>query len=264
MKVAIYQGQCRPKRVAENLEIIHRAALSAAKQEARLIIFPEMFLTGYNIGDAVFELAERSDGPATQKAAAIAREANIALLYGYPEKFDAGVYNSAILIDGQAKVLANYRKTHLFGPEENRLFKAGNSLVLTKLEGLTIRILICYDVEFPEAVRGTHQCRSTADCSATALMKPYCRIAETVVPARAYESQVFVAYVNRIGTERELTYCGLSSIIGPDGHSILKKGPDEDGVFFADVKISAITTVRKKNPVLADRRPELYADPVKK
>jgi predicted amidohydrolase len=95
-------------------------------------------------------------------------------------------------------------------------------------------------------------------------MKPYCRIAETVVPARAYESQVFVAYVNRIGTERELTYCGLSSIIGPDGHSILKKGPDEDGVFFADVKISAITTVRKKNPVLADRRPELYADPVKK
>jgi predicted amidohydrolase len=153
MKVAIYQGQGRPKRVAENLEIIHRAALSAAKQEARLIIFPEMFLTGYNIGDAVFELAERSDGPATQKAAAIAREANIALLYGYPEKFDAGVYNSAILIDGQAKVLANYRKTHLFGPEENRLFKAGNSLVLTKLEGLTIRILICYDVEFPEAVR---------------------------------------------------------------------------------------------------------------
>jgi len=264
MKIAMYQGQGREKRVDENLEIIRSASLSAAKQGARLIIFPEMFLTGYNIGDAVFELAERPDGPATQKAAAIAREANIALLYGYPEKFDAGVYNSAILIDGQAKILANYRKTHLFGPAENRLFQAGNSLVLTRLEGLTIGILICYDVEFPEAVRALANAGAQLIAVPTALMKPYCRIAETVVPARAYESQVFVAYVNRIGTERDMTYCGLSAIIGPDGHPLLEKGPDEEGVSFATVEASAITAVRKENPVLMDRRPELYATPVKK
>jgi predicted amidohydrolase len=197
MKIAIYQGQGRPKRVNENLEIIRSAALSATKQGARLIIFPEMFLTGYNIGDAIFGLAEPPDGPGAQKAAAIAREANIALLYGYPEKFDAVVYNSAILIDRHANVLANYRKTHLFGPAENRLFQAGTALVLTRLEGLTIGILICYDVEFPEAVRALTNAGAQLIAVPTALMKPYCRIAETVVPARAYESQVFIAYVNR-------------------------------------------------------------------
>ena len=106
MKIAMYQGQGRPKRIAENLKIIRSAALSAAKQGARLIIFPEMFLTGYNIGDAVFDLAEPPDGPGAQKAAAIAQEANIALLYGYPEKCDAGVYNSAILKE---------RKSHSYG-----------------------------------------------------------------------------------------------------------------------------------------------------
>ena len=264
MKIAIYQGQGRPKRVVENLEIIRLAALAAANQGARLIIFPEMFLTGYNIGDAVFELAEPPDGPGAQKAAAIAQEANIALLYGYPEKFDAGVYNSAILIDRNAKVLANYRKTHLFGPEENRLFQAGKSLVLTRLEGLTIGILICYDVEFPEAVRALTNAGAHLIAVPTALMKPYCRIAETVVPARAYESQVFVAYVNRIGRERNMTYCGLSSITGPDGNPLLKKGPGEEGVFFADVEISTISTTRKENPVLRDRRPEIYATPVKR
>jgi len=184
--------------------------------------------------------------------------------YGYPEKCDAGVYNSAILIDRHAKVLANYRKTHLFGPEENRLFHAGDSLVLTRLEGLTIGILICYDVEFPEAVRTLTNAGAQLIAVPTALMKPYCRIAETVVPTRAYESQVFVAYVNRIGTEGNLTYCGLSSIIGPDGHPLLSMDPGEEGVFLTDVETSTVTTVRKENPVLADRRPELYADPVKK
>ena len=263
MKVAIYQGQGRPKRVAENLDIIRSAALSAAKQGARLIIFPEMFLTGYNIGDAVFGLAESPDGSGAQKAAAIAREANIALLYGYPEKGDAGVYNSAILIDQNAIVLANYRKTHLFGHEENRMFRAGDSLVLTRLEGLTIGILICYDVEFPEAVRALTNAGAQLIAVPTALMKPYCRIAETVVSTRAYESQVFVAYVNRIGTEGNLTYCGLSSITGPDGHTLLKKGPGEEGVFFANVETSVITAVRKENPVLTDRRPELYTAAVK-
>ena len=262
MKIAIYQGQGRPMQVAENLEIIRSAALAAAKQGAGLIIFPEMFLTGYNIGDAVFDLAEPPDGTGNQKAAAIAQEANIALLYGYPEKCDAGVYNSAILIDRHAKVLANYRKTHLFGPEENRLFHAGDSLVLTSLEELTIGILICYDVEFPEAVRALTNAGAQLIAVPTALMKPYCMIAETVVPTRAYESQVFVAYVNRIGTESNMAYCGLSSVAGPDGHTILRKGPGEEGVFFANIDISAITTVRKKNPVLADRRPELYAAPV--
>ena len=46
MKIAMYQGQGREKRVAENLEIIRSASLSAAKQGARPIIFPEMFLNG--------------------------------------------------------------------------------------------------------------------------------------------------------------------------------------------------------------------------
>ena len=223
-----------------------------------------MFLTGYNIGDAVFEMAEPSDGVWTQKAAEIALQANIALLYGYPEKFDAGVYNSTILIDRHANILADYRKTHLFGPAENRLFQAGKSLVLTRLEELTIGILICYDVEFPEAVRALTKAGAQLIAVPTALMKPYCRIAKTVVPARAYESQVFVAYVNRIGSEKNMSFCGLSAIIGLDGYPLLEGGSDEEGVFLTNIEPSVIAAVRKENPVLEDRRPELYSAPILK
>jgi predicted amidohydrolase len=248
MKVAIYQGVGKSTQVKENLAIIKSSAFSAAEQRADLIIFPEMFLTGYNIGDAVFDLAEPADGPVAQKAAAIAREANIALLYGYPERYDASVYNSAILIDRHGSKVANYRKTHLFGSFEDRCFQPGDSLMLVKLGGLSVGILICYDVEFPEAVRTLTMAGADFIAVPTALMKPYC--------------QIYVAYINRCGVEGNLEYCGLSCIIGPDGAEIIRAGSKE-ALLFADIDKLTIEEARKENAVLGDRRPELYDKPVK-
>jgi len=258
MKIAIYQGAGVLGRVDENLEVIRRSAQSAARQGAGFIIFPEMFLTGYNAGDAIFELAEAPAGPSAEKAGRIAAETDIALLYGYPERSGDRVYNSAVLIGRQGSQLANYRKTHLFGPEENRLYHKGDSLLLVNLEGLKIGLLICYDVEFPEAVRLLAAAGADLIAVPTALMKPYCRIARHVVAARAYENEVYVAYVNRCGVEGHLEYCGLSCVIGPDGDEIIRAAADE-ALLFADIDRAAIAKARRENPVLTDRRPELYS-----
>jgi predicted amidohydrolase len=179
MKIAIYQCEGTPKNVEKNLKDLQRAANSAAEQGARLLICSEMFLSGYNIGDAVIDLAESLDGQAAQSASNIAREANIALLYGYPERLGKNVYIAAILIDRNGQTLANYRKTHLYGSYENRLFQPGDSLVVAELEGLKIGILICYDVEFPEAVRAL--VFADADFIAAGLQKLLFRRAPTKV-----------------------------------------------------------------------------------
>jgi predicted amidohydrolase len=261
MKIAIYQCEGTPKKVEKNLEVLQRAAVSAAKQGARLMICPEMFATGYNIGDAVFELAEPADGPAFQEAAAIARETDIALLYGYPERDGDRVYNSAILIDRNGKTLTNCRKTHLYGPEEKRLFHKGDGFVITELEGVKVGVLICYDIEFPEAVRTLAMAGADLVAVPTAIMAPYCLVARLVVPARAYENQIFVAYANRCGQEGNLCYCGLSCIVGPDGNDRVRAGTDQ-GLFLADIDKADIVSSRKINPYLANRRPELYKNPI--
>jgi 5-aminopentanamidase len=263
MKIALYQGAGRPTKIDKNLEIIHRKALSAAEQGADLIIFPELFLSGYNIGQTVQELAEQSDGPACQQASQIAREANIAILYGYPEKLDTAVYNSALLIDRKGNALANYRKTHLYGSYEKKFFQPGDALVITELEGLNIGILICYDVEFPEAVRALTYAGADLIAVPTALMKDYCRVAEHVVPTRAYESTIYVAYVNRCGSEGDLTYCGRACLVGPDGRVILRAG-ESDELLIADIDKNAIAAERETNPVLNDLRSDLYKAQVKK
>jgi predicted amidohydrolase len=257
MKIAIYQCEGVPGSKEENLKLLKRAARSAAEQGVRLLICSEMFLSGYNIGDKVFELAEPADGPAFQSSATIAREAELALLYGYPERDAAHVYNSAILIDRNGTNLANYRKTHLYGPEESRLFQKGDKFVLADLEGVRIGILICYDVEFPEAVRTLALAGANLVAVPTATMQPFCSTCRLLVPARAYENQLFVAYANRCGKEGELIYCGLSCIVGPDGKDRTRAGVDGE-MLVADINLADIDTSRQVNPYLTDLRPELY------
>jgi len=258
MKVAIYQGEGRPARVDENIETIRRSAFSAAQQGADLIIFPELFLTGYNIGSAAHELAEPAGGPSSLKAAEIAGSADIAMLYGYSERYEADVYNSALLIDRKGRARASYRKAHLYGSYEKKYFKPGNQLLLVELDGLNIGILICYDVEFPEAVRALVKAGADLIAVPTALMEDYCRVAEKVVPARAYESEIYVAYVNRCGSEGDIIYCGRSCLVGPDGREVLRAGLTE-ALLVADIDKKAIAEAREKNPVLKDLRPDLYA-----
>ena len=262
MRLAVYQEKSTAGDVPGALELLRRRALAAAEAGAGLAIFPEMFLTGYNIGDAVFKLAEPVDGPSAGKAAAIAREAGVALLYGYPERDGDTVYNSALLIDRDGLPLANYRKTHLYGSEEKRLFAPGDSLMLAELDGLKIGILICYDFEFPEAVRALALAGAELIAVPTALIRPFDIVARTLVPARAFENQVYVAYAGMCGSEAGLGYCGLSCIVGPDGQDLARAGTGP-ALLLADIDLSAISKGRKDNPYLTDRRPELYAAPVK-
>ena len=156
LRIAIFQGPEQPGSPQQNLDLLARVARDAARQGARLLICPEMFLTGYNIGPAeVRRLAEPTAGPSTQTVMSIAREAGIAVLYGFPERSAEGrIYNTAQLIDDDGTLLASYRKSHLFGDVERIAYTPGTDApAVVSLGGFKIGLLICYDVEFPENVR---------------------------------------------------------------------------------------------------------------
>ena len=134
MKIAICQTAGNPARVGRNLDLMKQSAGEAARAGADLLIFPEMYLSGYNIDPDLRRLAETPDGPASRTAAGIARESKIGLLYGYPEKAPDGIYNSALLIDRNGHTRANCRKTHLYGCTEKQQYQPGDSLVYTVVQ----------------------------------------------------------------------------------------------------------------------------------
>lgn len=263
MKIAVCQTKGVNGDVAKAFDLVRSQVEVAASHGARLVVFPEMFLTGYAIGKAVFALAEPSEGPSAAAVAAISRKTGVAILYGYPEREGDRIFNSALLIHPVRGAVANYRKTHLYGAEEQRLFVPGDDLVLAELDSLKVGILICYDVEFPEAVRALALAGAELVAVPTALIQPFDIVARTLVPARAFENQVYVAYAGLCGNEGSLGYCGLSCIVGPDGQD-LARADTCPALLLADIDPTAISQGRKSNPYLSDRRPELYTASVKR
>jgi predicted amidohydrolase len=250
MRIAILQ-------TGETLAVLAPTAGKAAAGGARLLVCPEMFLTGYNL-PGVGKLAEPADGPAAHEVARIAKDAGIAVLYGYPERAGETVYNAVQLIDRDGKRLANYRKTHLYGDVDVRTFTPGEGgFEVVDLDDIRLGLLICYDVEFPETVRALALAGADVVAVPTALMRPYEVVTRTLVPARAYENQVYVAYANRCGTEGEFAYCGESCVVAPDGTELARAG-ESDELLFADVDTARHHTARAENTHLRDRRPELY------
>ncbi|MFF3635224.1 carbon-nitrogen hydrolase family protein [Streptomyces sp. NPDC002250] len=258
MRTALLQSSGRPGSIAENLKVLDEAAGRAAAAGAALLAAPEMFLTGYAIGDGIARLAEPADGDSADAVAEIAGRHGLAIAYGYPERHGDAVYNSAQLISADGARLANYRKTHLFGCFERDHFTPGEQpVVQAELNGLTVGLMICYDVEFPENVRAHALAGTDLLVVPTAQMHPFQFVAESLVPVRAWESQMYVAYVNRVGREGEFEFVGLSVLAGPDGVARTRAGREEQLV-LADADPGFLAASREANPYLKDRRPGLY------
>ncbi|MBO0369408.1 carbon-nitrogen hydrolase family protein [Pseudomonas putida] len=260
MRIALYQGQPGPLDLAGNLERLQQQAHQAAASGAQLLVCPEMFLTGYNIGsEQVEQLAEESDGPSAMAVVEIAQALGIAIVYGYPERGEDGaIYNSVQLIDSHGRSLANYRKTHLFGELDRAMFDAGsNHFPVVELNGWKVGMLICYDIEFAENARRLALDGAELILVPTANMKPYDFVCQVTVRARAQENQCYLLYANYCGAEGDIHYCGQSSIIGPDGAVLALAGEDECQL-HAELDRQQVVAGRQAFPYLQDLRRDLH------
>ncbi len=257
MKIALYQGPGAVNDPDAAFALMERKAAQAKAQGADVLLLPEMYLSGYNIGpENARKYAVTAAG--LEPARRFAREHGIALAFGYPELVGEQVANAAVLIGQDGEILLNYRKTHLFGALDRAMFKeVGTAFPVAKLGGYTVGLLICYDIEFPEPARRLALAGADIILVPTASMVPYDQVARHVIPARAYENQVYVAYANHSGEDDGLSYIGLSSICGPDGKVLALAGRGEE-MLLAEVERAHHADVRRADPLLADRRPELY------
>ncbi|GAA3437857.1 carbon-nitrogen hydrolase family protein [Kutzneria kofuensis] len=258
VRIACWQSN-GAENVDAGLDALDRVAERAAAQGAQLLVTPEMSLTGYQIGRSrLLRSAEPADGPMCRAVAEIAQRRGIAVVFGWPEAVGDAVYNSVQLVDSNGAALATYRKTHLYGAADKAFTPGERGVVQAELNGLTVGLLICYDVEFPEAVRAHALAGTQLLVVPTALMRPWEIVAELLVRARAFESQLFIAYTNRIGGEGTLRYCGLSRVVAPDGQVLVDAG-DQEELLVADVDPTVLAKARAETTYLTDRRPELFS-----
>ena len=222
-------------------------------QEVDLLLLPELFLTGYNIGDRVKDWAEPLDGPSAKVIADLAFRHNIAIHYGYAERAGAQTYNAAACVDRNGTLLANHRKLLLPPGFEGDHFCPGAGYTLFEIDGIRAATLICYDGEFPETFRAVAGAGAELVLVPTALGAQWGVVANTVIPARAFENGVHVAYANSCGQEGDMSFHGGSCVIAPDGQELARAGAGAE-LLHAKVTRAAVTAAQSRLPYLVDRR----------
>ncbi|MDN5789201.1 carbon-nitrogen hydrolase family protein [Pseudorhodobacter sp.] len=253
--------QTTPIRPADGDGMARLAATvaKAAAQGADLLVTPEMFLTGYNIGAPLVEgLAQPADGVWAGQIAGLARDHRVAVAYGYPERgADGTIYNAAQLIDEHGVPVLNYRKTHLYGAVDRTQFAPGTARSsVVDWRGWKLALSICYDVEFPELIRAAALDGADLILTPTANMVPYDSVATRLVPARAEENGVFMVYANYVGAEGAFSYCGKSCVCSPGGDDLARASQAET-LLIADLDHDLINKTRSDVTYLRDRRPDI-------
>jgi nitrilase len=260
MKLALWQTVGFPGDTTANLGALETTARAAAAGGAALLLCPECWLCGYNIGTAANTLAEHRNGNSSQVIAGIARRNNIAIAYGYAERELSGgeIYNAVQVIGPDGTRLAHYRKTHLFGPDERAVYRPGDCFERPfELGGFKIGLLICYDVEYPEAVRSVALLGADVILIPTALTEEYASVPDFLVPARAIENQVFVAYCNHAGVENGMRFLGGSRLTDVDGKPLVAAGAGE-ALIIGEISQRRRLDAAQLYPYRTDRRPDLY------
>lgn len=268
LRIAVWQAASAPGDLDANLAKLDDAAGRAAAEGAGLLVTPEMYVTGYNLGPIITDLAAEQP---LERVADIAARHGIAIVAGGPERLDEahasnvseepakGVANAAWFFDDRGDVLARHRKIHLFGDVDRALFDAGDApITIVRYRGLTIAMLVCFDVEYPESVRAAARAGADLVAVPTALMAPFSFVNEHLIRVRAWENTVFVAYANQAGVEGEFDYVGQSVIASPWGEHLAQAGATSGELITALVDPAVIAEARVSNTYLADVRSELF------
>jgi predicted amidohydrolase len=260
MRIAALQMTARAGDVAGNLAAISAASNEASAAGAAVLVAPELAVTGYGAGPLIRELAEPADGAQLAALAAIAGRENIVVVAGVAERADGRIYNSAALVEPSGRRTL-YRKRQLFGDYERALFAPGEARSdIVEIAGCKAGLLICYDVEFPEAARALAMAGADLILVPTALPESghAALIAETLVRARAFENQAVVVYANHAGADQRFVYAGRSAIVMPDGRDGARAPATGARVLIADYEPAEFAASRAENPYLTDLRAEIY------
>ncbi len=235
MKLALYQGPSPAGDVDHAFSVIETSVRRAVDAEADLLVFPELFLPGYNIEAGMQETAQPIDGPWIKTLSHVARGFRCSIVIGFAERERHYVYNSAAVLGSTGELLARYRKIQLYGAREKDLFRPGNVYASFDWNGLKVGLLICYDVEFPEHVRAMRRMGAGLVVVPTANMMPFTYVSRYLIPARACENAIAIGYANYCGTEGDVTYVGNSVIASADAATVHMAGSEEETLLVGDM-----------------------------
>jgi len=254
LKIALVQAN----QIWENKEanFIHYTQLLKDTKQIDLIIFPEMFHTGFSMNAKLLaEKMESSIGLDWLKKTA--KEKDAAIYTSLIIEEDGSFYNRGVFVFPTGQI-EQYDKRKTFGlAGEDRVYSAGDKEVIVDYKGWAFQLQICYDLRFPEIVRNRLDPNQIPAYDVVLYVAnwPQKRIVhwKTLLKARAIENQSYVVGVNRIGIDgKDLIYSGDSMLVDPLGEEIECQVNKEE-IKIVSLSRNNLNSTRKTLPFLKDR-----------
>jgi len=260
--------------VSENLAANIEKGLDWVKQAAQanadIICFTELgllpFFPQYRAEKKFFQWAESLEGPTVEKFKEAALRNNIHIFLNFFERANAGeYYDSTVLLQAEGgPALGPVRMMHIAeepGFNEKFYYWPGNMPPpVFDLGGAKVGVAICYDRHYPEYMRQlVLQGAEIIFTPFAGLVNDPLKMYEIEMQGTAFQNQIFIAAVNRVGKEPTVEFIGGSFVVDPAGE-VMARGPrDEEKLLLVDCDLSRIEEIRQARPFLRDRRPEVYA-----
>jgi len=242
----------------------------AGRRGSELVVLPEVWTgLGYSSAKAFSEIAEPIPGPTSDLLAAKAREHGMYIVGSMYEQSGNLFYNSSPLIDPDGRIVGKYWKTHLFdapdrtdirgGIRESDKVAAGAELPVFDTAPARVGVSVCSDLRFPEVYRELALKGAEVIVCASAFLSPRFDHWEFFLRARATENQAWVVASGQYGVEPKsgIAFVGRSMIVDPWG-TVVATASDEEGVVTAEIDLGFIDEVKRRYPLMDQRRPELY------
>lgn len=263
MRLVLAQADSALGDVDENLERAKEILREGAAEGADLVVFPELFLTGYSISDVARDIAIEAGDDRLAALTAAAGDSTAALI-GFVERGPRMErYNSAAYLEG-GDVVHVHRKAHLATYdiwEEAKHFTGGSSLEAFDSSLGRLATLICYDLWHPELVfLAVQDGAQVLLVPANSIQRQFSEEADNQrywnEITRFYASmfECFVVFVNRVGVEGALTFWGGSHVVDPRGRLVAEGPKGEEALIVADIDLDDVRRRRQELPLVQEAR----------
>ena len=253
----------------DNLARALAAIDDAAGRGADLVVFGEMYLSGYRTDEWLHRWATTIDPPDrhVRDLVAKAAERGVHVIMGmgtFGAAMPGDVYNTALLV-GPDGVVGAYRKTHVAAfpysegiAMERCFYSPGRELPVFDTPLGRLGIHICYDMSFPEVARV--QALKGADLliNVSASAGGFEEYWEHGLFMRAAENASWYMVCSVVGMQRGDRLFGGSRVVDPGGQVVAAGRFDEEDVVVADIDLGLARAARAQSHAFSIRQPELY------
>ena len=253
MRLSAIQLKARPG--GKKQTVAHALALMDKARGSDLLLLPELWPTGYFSFSQYQTDAETLNGPLLRALRQKASSLKAFIFTGsFLERRGRKLFNTSVLIDSKGKIIACYRKIHLFGfhSEEQRLLTRGTKIAVVKTPWGKMGLSTCYDLRFPEFYR--KMVDQGAEIFLVASAWPASRREAWTLfnRARAHENLAYLFSCNASGLSGGKRLCGQSMVVDPFGKVVAQAGAREE-LLTVEVDTKNVAVARKIFPALKDR-----------